>query len=177
MNRAHPKLRNTGAAKAARHHGLMTVSQLAAAADEPAHAVRYYCRIGLLVPSTTSGSGYRLFDRSSLKRLRFIRRAQSLGFSLDEISGFISHAAKGNEPCPQVMATLDQRLPRIGAELKEIGELHARMIRAQKRWRSLGEGGPTGYEICRLIESEDFATEESDGRADDSHPRPGEGSK
>jgi len=134
----------------------MTVSQLATAANEPAHAVRYYCRIGLLVPSRTNKSGYRLFDQAGLNRLRFIRRAQGLGFTLEEIAGFMRDAAAGNEPCPEVLAILDRRLPQIGEELSELVELHARMTRARHRWRAPGEGVPTGYEICRLIESEEL---------------------
>lgn len=171
MNRTHPKLRNTGSTRPAAPYDLMTVSQLASAADEPVHAVRYYCRIGLLVPSAINSSGYRLFDRAGLNRLRFIRRAQGLGFSLDEIDGFIRHAAKGNEPCPQVMATLDRRLPQIGAELAGISDLHSRMLRAQQRWRSLSNGTPTGYEICRLIESEEFASEPLSAASDSPSPR------
>ena len=175
MNRVHPILRSKAAGKPAKLRDLMTVSQLAAAADEPVHAVRYYCRIGLLAHSTTSASGYRLFDHSGLKRLRFVRRAQRLGFSLDEISSFISHAAKGTEPCPQVMETLDRRLPQIGKELAEIAELHARMLRAQQRWRALGNGIPSGYEICRLIESDDFGSEKSNTATGGIRPRLAEG--
>ncbi len=134
----------------------MTVSQLAAAADEPVHAVRYYCRIGLLAPSAMSSGGYRLFDRKVLNRLRFIRLAQGLGFTLEEIAGFIQRAAMGTEPCPEVKAILDRRLPQIGSELAQLQALHARMVRAQRRWRRLRDGIPTGYEICRLIESENW---------------------
>lgn len=154
MRRTHPKLRTAPAGDPRIPRDLMTVSQLAAATDEPPHAVRYYCRIGLLVPSATSAGGYRLFDRSILNRLRFIRLAQGLGFTLEEIGGFIRHAAAGAEPCPEVKAILDRRLPQIGSELAQLETLHARMVRARKRWRRVRGGVPTGYEICRLIESE-----------------------
>jgi len=154
MKSTHPKLKSMPADGPAVARDLMTVSQLASAADEPTHAVRYYCRIGLLVASATSTGGYRLFDQRVLKRLRFIRLAQGLGFTLEEISGFIQHSATGAEPCPEVKATLDQRLPQIGSELAQLEALHARMVRAQKRWRRTHGGVPTGFEICRLIESE-----------------------
>lgn len=155
MKRIHPKLKSALMRSGEVARDLMTVSQLAAQADEPPHAVRYYCRIGLLLPSATSASGYRLFDRSALNRLRFIRLAQGLGFTLEEIGGFIRHAAAGAEPCPEVQEILDRRLPQIGSELAQLEALHARMSRAQKRWRHTRGGVPTGYEVCRLIESED----------------------
>ena len=113
MKKTHPTLRRTSAPTAPSSGQLMTVSQLATAADEPAHAVRYYCRIGLLVPTLTNKSGYRLFDHAGLNRLRFIRRAQGLGFTLEEIASFTRDAAAGNEPCPEVLAILDRRLPQI----------------------------------------------------------------
>ena len=154
MKRTHPKVKATPEGKTGQSRELMTVAQLADATDEPSHAIRYYCRIGLMVPSATSAGGYRLFDRTAANRLRFIRLSQGLGFTLEEIGGFIRKAATGNEPCPQVMTLLDQRLPQIGLELAQLTALHARMTRAQKRWKRAGQGVPTGHEICRLIESE-----------------------
>lgn len=154
MKRSHPTLRKTSPERLSAPGDLMTVSQLAAAADEPPHVIRYYCRIGLLAPSAVSAGGYRLFDRSGLKRLRFIRLAQGLGFTLEEIGGFLHHAAAGTEPCPEVKVILDRRLPQIGSELAQLEALYARMTRAQRRWRRIRGGVPTGYEICRLIESE-----------------------
>ncbi|MEZ5462993.1 MerR family DNA-binding protein [Dokdonella sp.] len=176
MNKFRPHIRKNASSMARKPRELMTVSRLASFADEPAHAVRYYCRIGLLVPATTSASGYRLFDQGSLRRLRFIRRAQGLGFTLDEIAAFIRSADAGSEPCEEVMEILDQRLPKIGAELDKLVLLHARMSKAQQRWRESHRGTPSGFEICRLIESEGDTSirrssptgEEQVGQAEDS---------
>jgi hypothetical protein len=66
--------------KGARGDGLMTVAQLACATEATAHKVRYYARIGLVEPATVGINGYRLFDKAMIGRLRFIRRAQRLGF-------------------------------------------------------------------------------------------------
>ncbi len=155
MKQTHPKLKSKALGNRGVTPDLMMVSQLAAAADEPAHAVRYYCRIGLLKPVATSAGNYRLFDQDVLHRLRFIRLAQGLGFTLEEVGGFFGHAASGTAPCPEVKEILDRRLPQIGLELAKLEALHARMTRARKRWRHMRGGIPTGTEICRLIESED----------------------
>ena len=134
--------------------GLMTLSQLASVAGETVHAVRYYARIALIEPAAIGANGYRVFDQRTLAHLRFIRRAQGLGFKLDEISGFIGDAKRGGSPCPQVRDILERRLPKIAVQLAEMVDLHERMTQAAQRWRQDPDVTPTGNEICRLIESE-----------------------
>lgn len=95
-----------------------------------------------------------MFDQSALSRLRFIRLAQGLGFTLREIADFIRDASAGVEPCRKVVTVLDARLPQIGVELAQLQEMHRRMTRARRRWRRMRGGVPSGHEICRLIESE-----------------------
>lgn len=131
----------------------MTLAQLASAADEPVHVVRYYARIGLLTEQAREANGYRRFDRSALARLEFIRRAQRLGFSLEEIGQIVADADRGNAPCPRVRALLDARLPVVAKHHDEATALLARMRTAQRRWRRLRDRTPTGAEICRLIEA------------------------
>ena len=55
-----------------------------------AGTLRYYERLGLLSPARRTGSGYRMYDRDAARRLRFIRRAQALGFSLEEIAELLA---------------------------------------------------------------------------------------
>jgi MerR family Zn(II)-responsive transcriptional regulator of zntA len=133
--------------------GLLTLSQLADASGETVHAVRYYLREGLLEPSQVAANGYRLFDAAAQSRLRFVRRAQRLGFSLAEVRSFIHDARRGSAPCPRVRQLLQQRLPVISAQLTEMMQLHERMTRASRRWRRHPDTVPTGAEVCRLIES------------------------
>jgi MerR family redox-sensitive transcriptional activator SoxR len=64
----------------------MTISQLARLGGVAASAIRYYERIGLL-PKAIRQGGQRRFDRAALYRLAIIRRAQSCGFSLEEMRG------------------------------------------------------------------------------------------
>ncbi|MFO1334381.1 MAG: MerR family DNA-binding protein [Piscinibacter sp.] len=68
----------------------MTIGQLAAAAGVNVETVRYYQRRGLLaVPERASGSIAR-YGQAALTRLRFIKRAQALGFSLDDVQALLS---------------------------------------------------------------------------------------
>lgn len=63
----------------------LTIGKLAAAAGVNVETVRYYERRGLIVQPVSSG-GYRRYGAAHLERLAFIRRAQGMGFSLDEIA-------------------------------------------------------------------------------------------
>lgn len=155
MKRIRSGLKAQPAPRRLREFGLLTLSQLAAAADETVHAVRYYLREGLLAPSQVAVNGYRLFDQRAQSRLRFVRRAQRLGFSLSEIRSFIHDADRGEAPCPRVRQILDARLPlTIGQQLTEMMQMFERMRRATRRWRRHPDHVPIGHEVCRLIETE-----------------------
>ena len=154
MKRIRSGLKAQPAPRRLRESGLLTLSQLAAAADETVHAVRYYLREGLLAPSQVAVNGYRLFDQRAQSRLRFVRRAQRLGFSLSEIRSFIHDADRGEAPCPRVRQILDARLPLIGQQLTEMMQMFERMSRATRRWRRHPDQVPSGDDVCRLIETE-----------------------
>jgi MerR family copper efflux transcriptional regulator len=68
----------------------VTIGKLAKDIGIGAGALRYYERLGLLPPATRTASGYRMYGSDAATRLRFIRRAQALGFSLEEIAELLA---------------------------------------------------------------------------------------
>lgn len=68
----------------------LSIGQLAKHAGVGVDTVRYYERDGLLSPAGRLASGYRRYGVTELKRLRFIRRAKALGFSLDDIRSLLT---------------------------------------------------------------------------------------
>ena len=70
--------------------GTASIGELAERSGVAIDTVRYYERSGLLSPATRSAAGYRRYGPAEFKRLRFIRRAKALGFSLDDIRGLLS---------------------------------------------------------------------------------------
>lgn len=66
-----------------------TIGEAAERSGFSASALRYYESIGLVEPSTRTGSGYRLYDDDTLARLAFIARAKQLGCSLEEITDLV----------------------------------------------------------------------------------------
>ena len=134
----------------------MRVIELARAAGVSADAVRYYARVGMLSPKRNPANGYREFSTVDVKRLWFIKRAQSLGFSLAEIETIIRQAKQHKSPCPVARDIIQKHLEQTGEELEQLILLRDRMKKAARRWKRLPDRVPYGDEICRLIESDGF---------------------
>jgi MerR family transcriptional regulator, mercuric resistance operon regulatory protein len=64
--------------------------------------IRYYERVGLVSAPQRSPGGYRLYGPQQLKRLNFIRRARTLGFSLGEVRTLLRLADERRRPCGEV---------------------------------------------------------------------------
>jgi MerR family transcriptional regulator, mercuric resistance operon regulatory protein len=67
-----------------------SIGQLAKAADVNVETIRYYERLGLVMRPTKPDQGYRIYTQAILDRVRFIKRAQELGFTLKEIDKLLS---------------------------------------------------------------------------------------
>lgn len=100
----------------------LTVSGLAAEVDLSSDTIRYYDRIGVLLPAPRTASGYRIYDEDAVERLRFVKGAQRLGLKLDEIRELLEIRDEGACPCGHADALLDKR---IGELDEEIGRLTA----------------------------------------------------
>jgi DNA-binding transcriptional MerR regulator len=131
----------------------ITVSELARMATVSPDAVRYYARTGLLAPERNPVNGYREFSASDVRRLRFIRRAQTLGFSLAEIATIIQTAGQRKSPCPLARDIIKRHIGEAGEELEQLIRLRDRMKKAMAKWKRMPDGIPDGDEICRLIEA------------------------
>jgi DNA-binding transcriptional MerR regulator len=136
----------------------MRVIELARSAGVTADAVRYYARLGLLSPKRNAANGYREFSALDAKRLWFIKRAQSLGFSLADIETIVRQARQRKSPCPMVRDIIQKHLEQTGEELEQLILLRDRMQKAARRWKRMPDRVPDGNEICRLIELDGFET-------------------
>lgn len=134
---------------------MFTVNQLAIQSNAPAHVVRYYARIGLIQPTTQQQNGYRLFASQDATRLRFIRMAKLLGFTLNEIKQITQHADSAESPCEEVRKIIQNRILENRAKINEMMKLQARMEMALAQWKLMPDGVPDGSSVCHLIESFD----------------------
>ena len=132
---------------------MLTVNDLAIQSEAPPHVVRYYIRIGLILPADQQENGYRLFTQKDVTRIRFIRMAKNLGFTLNEIKQIIQHADAHESPCDDVRKIIQHRITENRVKIEEMQKLQSRMEQALELWKLMPNGVPTGTSICHLIET------------------------
>lgn len=113
-------------------------------------ALRFYERSGLLGKPVRSESNYRLYDEGVLERLAFIKKAQTLGFSLDEIKRIISDARSGASPCDDVREIVRRRLSELDERMREMKRYRKELAETLEEWDQVGRA--PGH-ICGLIET------------------------
>ena len=82
--------------------------------------IRYYERVGLLPAPTRSPGGYRLYGTAHVKRLNFVRRARTLGFSIEEIRTMLRLADERKRPCSEVRAIAVAHLADVKAKIADL---------------------------------------------------------
>ncbi|HVG39714.1 MAG TPA: heavy metal-responsive transcriptional regulator [Pyrinomonadaceae bacterium] len=112
-------------------------------------ALRFYERSGLLDRPARTAGGYRVYDADVIERLSFIKRAQSLGFSLDEIRRVIADSRAGQSPCAEVREIVRRRLAELDERMKEMRRYRRELAGELRRWDETGEA--KGH-VCGLIE-------------------------
>lgn len=127
--------------------GKYTIGQLAAAVAVPTTTVRYYERRGLLAPEGRSASRYRLYGDTSLELLRFIKAAQSAGFTLSDIEALLALRDDDRSPREEVRQLIDDRLKGVADQIKDLRAVE----KALRQWRQRCDRA-SGSERCGVIE-------------------------
>ena len=98
----------------------LTIGTLAKAADVNVETIRYYQRIGLITEPAKPLQGYRTYSEETLKRIQFIKRAQQLGFSLQEVEELLQ-LAEGH--CADVRQLAEDKRSQIDKQIKGLRNL------------------------------------------------------
>ena len=125
---------------------VMTIGELAKAAQVPTSTVRFYERRGLLKPDARTRSNYRNYSARTAERLKFIRAAQATGFGLKEIAEMLALTYSDEPPCAEVEALIDRRLADVRERLRELKRVERALALAHE---SCCKGGP---DWCNEIE-------------------------
>ena len=98
----------------------MTTGQLAKAVGVGVETLRYYERTGILPKPPRTSGGHRQYSGTDVRRLRFVRRAQELGFTLKEIKRLLGLRVEAGTNCANVASTADQVVARIEGQIREL---------------------------------------------------------
>jgi MerR family transcriptional regulator, copper efflux regulator len=117
--------------------------------------LRFYERSGLLDRPVRTEGGYRLYDEEALLTLEFIKRAQTLGFTLDEIKQIIAESRAGHSPCAEVREIVRERLQELDERMRQMRKYRNALAATLQVWDE--KGAATGR-FCGLIESSEIST-------------------
>lgn len=97
----------------------LRIGEVAAHARVNVQTLRYYERIGLLPEPRRLSSGYRAYPPETVRTVRFIKRAQALGFALTEIRSLLRLTDR-HDGCAEAREIADQRIARLDAEIADL---------------------------------------------------------
>ena len=116
----------------------MTIGEAAEAVGVATTTLRYYERQGILAPTARTAKGYRLYDADALERLRFIRSAQVVGFTLEDIRSLLKLDARTS--CKSVQSLLYRRLAQVEQKLGDLQRVRNTLADALERCRKSEKG-------------------------------------
>jgi DNA-binding transcriptional MerR regulator len=132
----------------------MKIGELAQQMGLNPRTIRFYESIGVLPEPPRTASGYREYDRSDLDRLGFIKSAQSLGLSLDDIGEILALKDRGEAPCPYVREVIDRQAAEVEERIEELQRLRIELRRLRRVARALPDQIGGDACVCHIIENE-----------------------
>jgi DNA-binding transcriptional MerR regulator len=110
------------------------IGELARDAGTTPPTIRYYESIGLLAAPTRTEGGYREYSARSRQELLFIRKAQAIGFSLDEIREILDLTRTGQVPCSRVRSIGHRHLAALDDRIVRLQRFRAQLAKEVSRW-------------------------------------------
>ena len=110
--------------------------ELAQLSGVSSDTIRHYERMGVLQQAPRTSAGYRIYGRDSIERVRLVRRALQLGFTLPELSEVLGVRDRGGAPCRRVLKMTEEKLRRLGREIKDLEGTQRYMQRLVREWRA-----------------------------------------
>ena len=98
----------------------LTIGKLAQETGVPVETIRFYERRGLIADPPRKPSGYRQYQGETVRRLRFIRRAKELGFSLREIDELLALRREASAPCGEVREQIRGRIRDVRERIHDL---------------------------------------------------------
>lgn len=115
-------------------HSMLSSSELAQLTGVSTDTLRHYERKGVLGIPARSQGGYRLYPPEAVERVRLVRRALAIGFTLDDLAAALSERQRGGAPCRTVRALVAERLGELETRLRDLAELRDELQVLLRDW-------------------------------------------
>lgn len=111
----------------------LSIGEIAARSGVPPKTIRYYEQIGLIAPAARKENGYRTYDEKDLSFLKFIGRARSLGFSLDDVAALLALYRDKRRPSEQVKQLALKHIDELDRKLAELTAIRTAVVELADR--------------------------------------------
>ncbi len=133
----------------------LTVGQVAREAGVNLQTIHYYERRALLPEAARSDSNYRLYPEEAVRRTRFIKRAQRVGFTLEEIRELISLRAESVDQCGRIQQAARVKLDEIDEKIRELRSISSKLRRLISRCEAAATSPDSECPIVAALDSEE----------------------
>ncbi|MGP8199636.1 MAG: heavy metal-responsive transcriptional regulator [Limisphaerales bacterium] len=131
----------------------LKVGEVATRAGVGVQTLHYYERFGLLAKPGRSTSNYRLYSGETLRRVQFIKKAQALGFTLEEIKEILGLRGQGRAPCHCVADVGKKHLQELDARIAALQVFRRALAAVVPKWeKETSHQRKCAGEFCDLIE-------------------------
>lgn len=137
----------------------MRIGELAEKLEVNPRTLRFYETVGLLPEPDRTTSGYRDYDDAAVERVRFIKSAQRLGLSLDDIKEILAFKERGELPCAYVLGVIDKEADALDEKIAELQTLREDLQSLRSKARRIPKKElAKKSRVCHIIENQDLFT-------------------
>jgi MerR family copper efflux transcriptional regulator len=127
----------------------LLIGDVAKRAGVSAPTIRYYEEIGVLIPPVRSTTGYRRYPERTVEEVLFVKKAQALGFTLDEVAEILRLSRSGKAPCSRVLSLAQQHLAAVDERIRQLQHFRRQLAAEVAKWD--GRDQPTCHGLCEII--------------------------
>ena len=114
----------------------LKIGELAKQTGLSVGTLRYYSDLGVLHPVQRGNNGYRYYSLDASQQVEFIKKAQALGFTLEEIKQILDVRDRGEQPCNLVQSLLHQKIEQLEIQIKQMILFKAELEEYRTAWKN-----------------------------------------
>jgi DNA-binding transcriptional MerR regulator len=129
----------------------LKIGELAKQTGVAVGTLRYYSDLGLLIPIHRGDNGYRYYSQDASQQVQFIKKAQAIGFTLEEIKQILDVRDRGEKPCSLVQNLLDNKIEQLEIQIKKMSLFKQELEEYRTSWINHPNLESNSQEVCPLI--------------------------